>query len=72
MTDDNEDLVYLQKLLRHSYWLCKQIDSTDWYGKWPEDIREHVAQAYDSITEFNRGLWNLKQGAISESVRDSE
>lgn len=72
MPDNNEDLVSLQKLLRHSYWLCKQIDSTDWYGKWPGEIREHVAQAYDSITEFNRGLRNLKQGVDNESVRDSE
>lgn len=72
MSDETEELELLQKLLWYSYLLCKHIDSTDWWDKWPGEIREHVAQAYDSITEFNRGLWNLKQGVDSESVRDSE
>ena len=34
--------------------MCKDIDSTDFYDKWPDSIRQHVADAQSEIFLFNR------------------
>lgn len=44
----------LERLLTEAYHVCKDIDSTDYYGKWPDSIRQHVADAQSEIFLFNR------------------
>lgn len=43
----------LEYLLTLAYQVCKYIDSTDNFGHWPDEIRDHVAQAKDAISKFN-------------------
>ena len=44
----------LESFLLFAYSVCKDIDSTDLAEHWPEDIRMHVAEAYNLIYELNR------------------
>lgn len=56
----------LEFLLMLAYHVCKDIDSTDCYNKWPDEIREYVAQGYNAIQAFNNdSLWRrlYKRGA---------
>lgn len=57
----NTEFKRLETILHMAYLLCKDIDSTDMADHWPEEIRFHVAQAYDAIYKFNRNGNGLKQ-----------
>jgi hypothetical protein len=48
------DFDRLRQYLCGAYLCCKDIDSTNWCGHWPDDIRLYVAQAYSMIQAWNR------------------
>ena len=48
------DFDRLRYFLCGAYMCCKDIDSTNWFEHWPDDIRLYVAQAYSMIQAWNR------------------
>lgn len=57
----NTDFKRLETIIHMAYLVCKDIDSTDMADCWHDEIREHVAQAYNAIYRFNRQENGLKQ-----------
>lgn len=52
--DGKTDFDRLRYYLCEAYLCCKDIDSTNWFEHWPDDIRIYVAQAYSMIQAWNR------------------
>lgn len=48
------DFEKLEYFLSMAYHVCKDIDSTDWFENWPDEIRMHIASALNAIYEWNR------------------
>lgn len=47
------DFDKLEYFLMMAYHVCKDIDSTNWFGCWPDDVRGDIAHAWDMIREWN-------------------
>lgn len=48
------DFEKLEYFLCMAYHVCKDIDSTEWFEHWPDEIRGYIADAYNLIHKWNR------------------
>lgn len=60
------DFDKLEYFLMMAYHVCKDVDSSDWFGHWPDQIRFHIAEAYSLIQEWNK-INVIKNNAPNES-----